>query len=171
MLVKEDQEWKAKHWRICCSGYIINLVVQAFLFANMINIEELESYDNKKQQGDTRDKEAKRIKFRLMGPLGQMHNIVIHIRGSTAWITEFLKLASRMILLDNCTRWNSWYLMLVITLELWPAIEKYCQNHESELEDDKLTLEDWRQLCTIKGFLEPFQSGTLYTKGDCATID
>jgi hypothetical protein len=84
MLVKEDREWKAKHWRIHCSGYIINLTVQAFLFADVINIEELELYDDEEQQGDTRDEEAKRIKFRLMGPLGQMHNIVIHIRGSTA---------------------------------------------------------------------------------------
>jgi len=70
MLVEEDQEWKAKHWRIRCSGHIINLAVQAFLFANVINIEELESYDDEEQQGDIRDKEAKRIKFRLMGPLG-----------------------------------------------------------------------------------------------------
>jgi hypothetical protein len=171
MLVKEDREWKAKHWRIRCSGHIINLAVQAFLFANVINIEELESYDDKEQQGDTGDEEAKKIKFRLMGPLGQMHNIVIHIRGSTARIAEFLELASRMIPLDNRTRWNGWYLMLVVALELRPAIEKYCQNHESELEDDELTPEDWRRLRTIKDFLEPFQSGTLYTEGDCAAID
>jgi hypothetical protein len=154
--MKEDREWKAKHWRICCSSHIINLAVQAFLFANVINIEELESYDDKEQQGDTGDKEAKKIKFRLMGPLGQMHNIVIHIRGSTARIAEFLELASRMIPLDNRTRWNSWYLMLVVALELWPAIEKYCQNHKSELKDNELTPEDWRRLRTIKDFLEPF---------------
>ena len=103
--------------------------------------------------------------------LGQMHNIVIHICGSTAWIAEFLKLVSRMISLDNCTRWNSWDLMLAVALELWLAIEKYCQNYKSELEDDELTLEDWRQLCIIKDFLEPFQSATLYTEGDCAAID
>jgi hypothetical protein len=108
----------------------------------VINIEELELYNNEEQQGDTRDKEAKRIKFCLMGPLGQMYNIVIHICSSTAQIAEFLKLASRMILLDNRTRWNSWDLMLAVALELWPAIEKYCQNHKLELEDDKLTLED-----------------------------
>jgi hypothetical protein len=137
----------------------------------VINIEELELYNNKEQQRDTRDKEAKRIKFCLIEPLGQMYNIVIYICSSTAQIAEFLKLASRMILLDNCTRWNSWDLMLAIALELQPAIEKYCQNYKSELEDDKLTPEDWRQLCTIKDFLEPFQLATLYTKGDCAAID
>ncbi len=61
--------------------------------------------------------------------------------------------------------------MLTIALELWPAIEKYCQNYESELQDDELTLEDWRRLRAIQDFLEPFQIATLYTKGDCATID
>ena len=85
-----------------------------------------------------------------------MHNIVIYIRSSTARIAKFLELASRMIPLNNRTRWNSWDLMLAVALELWLAIEKYCQNHESELEDDELTLEDWRQLRTIKDFLEPF---------------
>jgi len=36
----------------------------------VVELEELESYDDEEQQGDIRDKEAKRIKFRLMGPLG-----------------------------------------------------------------------------------------------------
>jgi hypothetical protein len=71
-----------------------------------------------------------------------MHNIVIYIRSLTAWIAEFLELASKIILLDNRTRWNSWDLMLIIALELWLAIEKYCQNYESELEDNKLTPKD-----------------------------
>jgi hypothetical protein len=171
MFREEDRKWKAKHWRIRCSGHIINLAVQAFLFTNVINIDELESYDEKEQQGETGDEKAQRTKFRLIGPLSQMHNIVIHIRGSTARIAEFLELARRIIPLDNRTRWNSWYLMLVIALELRPAVEKYCQNHESELEDDELTPEDWRRLRTIKDFLEPFQSATLYTEGDCAAID
>jgi hypothetical protein len=73
----------------------------------VINIEELKSYDNEEQQGDTGDKEAKRIKFCLIGPLSQMYNIVIHIRGSTAQIAKFLELVSRMIPLNNRTRWNS----------------------------------------------------------------
>ena len=76
-----------------------------------------------------------------------------------------------MIPLDNRTRCNSQYLMLVVALELWLAIKKYCQSYELELEDNELTLEDQRQLRTIKDFLEPFQLATLYTKGDLATID
>jgi hypothetical protein len=50
----------------------------------VINIEELKSYNNKEQQGDTKDKKAKKIKFRLIRLLSQMHNIVIYICGLTA---------------------------------------------------------------------------------------
>ena len=73
----------------------------------MISIEELKSYDNKEQQGDTGDNEAKRTKFCLIGLLSQIHNIVIYIRGLTARITKFLELTKRLIPLDNRTRWNS----------------------------------------------------------------
>jgi hypothetical protein len=43
---EQEIEWNAEHWRIRCSGHIINLAVQAFLFANFVEVEELESYDD-----------------------------------------------------------------------------------------------------------------------------
>jgi hypothetical protein len=46
--------------------------------------------------------------------------------------------------------------MLVIALELRPAVEKYFQNYESDLKDDELSNTDWRRLRTITEFLEPF---------------
>jgi hypothetical protein len=156
MLRTENREWKAKHWRIRCSGHIINLAVQAFLFANVIEMDELESYDDKERQGDIGDEEARRTRFRLMGPLGKIHNIVVYIRGSTTRATEFVELAGRLIPLDNRTRWNSWFLMLLVALDRRGAIERYCQCHEDDLEDDELTPEDWRRLRTINDFLEPF---------------
>ena len=45
-----------------------------------------------------------RAQFRLMGPLGQAHNIVVHIRGLARRIEEFRILANRLILIDNRTR-------------------------------------------------------------------
>jgi hypothetical protein len=76
--VKEDQSWDAKHWRIRYSGYIINLAIQAFLFSNVIEVEELESYDDEDEKGEG-DEKARRVKFRLIGPLGKLYNIVIYI--------------------------------------------------------------------------------------------
>ena len=61
--------------------------------------------------------------------------------------------------------------MLVIALELRLAVKKYFQNHKLNLEDNKLSNTDWRQLCTIIEFLELFSQATLYTKGDSAAID
>ena len=31
---EQEIEWNVEHWWIRCSGHIINLAVQAFLFAN-----------------------------------------------------------------------------------------------------------------------------------------
>jgi hypothetical protein len=55
--------------------------------------------------------------------------------------------------------------MLRILLDLRPAVEKYYQNHEEELEEDILTSKDWKKLRTIKEFLEPFSRATLATEG------
>jgi hypothetical protein len=61
--------------------------------------------------------------------------------------------------------------MLTVALTLRSAVDEYCQNYESDLEDDELTPEDWRRLRTIEEFLEPFHDATLYAEGDCAAID
>ena len=58
----EDQKWKAKYWQICCSSYIINLAIQAFLFTNVVNIEELELYKDKDIKGE-RNEEIRKVKF------------------------------------------------------------------------------------------------------------
>ena len=76
-----------------------------------------------------------------------------------------------MIPLDNRIRWNSWYEMLIVLLNLRPEIEKYCLNHEDELEEDILSPKDWKKLCTIKDFLGPFSRATLFTEGDSTSID
>jgi hypothetical protein len=86
------------------------------LFTNVIDLNKLKSYDLKDKDGELTDKEAKRAWFRLLGPLGQGHNIVVYIRGSSAYIKHFRTLARRMILMDNRTRWNSWHNMLLILL-------------------------------------------------------
>ena len=78
MLVKEDRSWAAERWRICCSSYIINLAVQAFLFANVVSIEELESYEDEDIRGEG-DEETRKVKFRLIGLLGKIYNIVVYI--------------------------------------------------------------------------------------------
>jgi hypothetical protein len=168
---KLSKEWLADDWRIRCIGHIINLVVQAFLFANVIDLDELESYDLEDEDGELTDEEARRARFRLLGPLGQGHNIVVHIRGSSARTEHFRTLAGRMIPMDNRTRWNSWYNMLLILLQLKGKVEEYCEKYKTELEEDLLSREDWKKLSMIKDFLAPFSRATLATEGDSVSID
>jgi hypothetical protein len=70
----------------------------------VINIKELELYDDEDKNRGPIDKEARKIKFRLLGPLGQAHNIIVHIRGSPGQIEEFIMYAKRMVPMDNRTR-------------------------------------------------------------------
>jgi hypothetical protein len=163
--------WKANHWRIRCIGHIINLTVQAFLFTNVIQMEELESYDSDEKDETLENSEEMRAKFRLLGPLGKAHNIVAHIRKSPKRIMIFKKLARRMIPMDNRTRWNSWYEMLKVLFDLRSAVEQYYAEFENELEEDILSFLEWKKLRTIVDFLYYFHRATLSTEGDHKSID
>ena len=165
--IKEKIEWNVAYRRIRCIGHIINLAVQAFLFQNLIEIDELESYDYQEEN----TQQEQRARFQRMGPLGKLHNIVVHIQGSTSRTKEFKGYAHRMIPLDNRTRWNSWYQMLVVAIDHSGSIDTYTKNHLLDLETEYLSLQDWNRLRTIKTFLQPFHRATLETQGDNATID
>ena len=99
----------------------------------MINIKELKSYDLEDKDRKLTDKEAKRARFRLLGPLGKGHNIVVYIGGSPARTDVFRKLAGRLIPMDNRTRWNSWYEMLLVLLLLKGKVKDYCEKYKSKL--------------------------------------
>jgi hypothetical protein len=64
---------------------------------------------------------------------------VVYIRSSPGRTEEWKELAGRMILMDNRTRWNSWFTMLKVLLKLEPYVTKYCINHGDKLKEDILT--------------------------------
>jgi len=61
--------------------------------------------------------------------------------------------------------------MLVVLLNLKPAVEKYCLDYKDKLEDDILSYQEWKKLYIIKDFLYLFSWATLSTKGDSKSID
>jgi hypothetical protein len=73
----------------------------------MINLNELESYDLKNEDGKFINKKIKRTRFKLLKSFSQKYNIVIHIRGLNARTEYFKTLIKRMIPIDNRTKWNS----------------------------------------------------------------
>jgi hypothetical protein len=144
-------------------GHIINLAVQAFLFQNDIDIETLKSYDEIETRGEevTRKEEIAH-KFRLLSPLGKLHNIVIHSH-DTANIDKFKALAGRLVPLDNRTRWNSWYMCLVIALDVDTTVDTFTKNHWQKLHKDFVNPQEWKRLYKIKDFLYLFYRATLNT--------
>jgi len=77
------------------------------LFIDLVDIAKLESYDKVEADRELIDKEAKKARFRFLGPLSKVHNIVVYIRGLGSRVDYFRKLAGRIILIDNYIRWNS----------------------------------------------------------------
>jgi len=169
LLKEEDIEWNSKYRRVRCTGHIINLAVQAFLFHDLIEIEQLESYD--RLEGERIMDEDSQAAFRLLGPLGKLHNIIVYIRSSASRTKHFQDLAGRMIPLDNRTGWNNWYQMLVVADQKAGAIDTYTKDYSAVLQPDYLSSIDWERLRTIKDFLQPFHRATLETEGDRATLD
>ena len=54
--------------RIYYISYIINLIIQAFLFAKVIDIKELKSYDLEDKNRELTNKEARKARFKLLRP-------------------------------------------------------------------------------------------------------
>ena len=106
-----------------------------------------------------------------MGPLGKLHNIVVHTRSSTQRTKEFVTLALRRIPFNNRTRWNSWYLMIDVALAYEAVVDSYAKAHLNELREDFLMPGDWQRLRTIIEFLRPFHRATLATEGRNSTLD
>jgi hypothetical protein len=106
----EDLEWEAEEWRTRCMGHIINLAVQAFLFRNdkdieIFNEDTLKLYNEIEIRGETFLSETIATKFRLLGPLGKLHNIITYSRSTTALQLGFKELTNgRLVPLNNHTR-------------------------------------------------------------------
>ena len=74
--------------------------------------------------------------------------------------------------MDNDTRWNSWYNMILVALKLKDAIAKYQEDFVGEFDEaDLLNAADWKALENIRDFLQPFERVIKETEGDKATLD
>ena len=115
---------------------------------------------------------ASKFTYREIGPLGKVYNVVVHIRSSNARYNGFVATALRALPMDNDTRWNSWYDMILVALKLKDAITNFQEQFVEEFdEEDILNAADWRALENIRDFLQPFQRVTKETEGDKATLD
>jgi hypothetical protein len=74
-------------------------------------------------------------------------------------------MAGKSLPLDNVTRWNSWYMLLKIALEVSGLIYVYLEKWINDLADDYLERSNWETLKEITAFLGPFYCAILDTEG------
>jgi len=159
--------YEAVHHRIRCQGHVINLAVKSFLFVtDKENIEQ----DNATNVYEVTLKEIE--EWRKKGPLGKLHNFVVWIAGSTQRLHNFLELTNQRIPRDNTTRWNSWFMMLQMAWNLRELIDEFITLYgTTQLEDDRLSGEEWATISTIKDFLEKLSMSTKACESKQSTLD
>ena len=86
-IAPEVPDFDAVERRIRCNGHIINLAVQAFFFTKGKEaVEAATEYTERLAQDERsgkKDKSETTAEWRKMGALGQLHNLIVHIRSST----------------------------------------------------------------------------------------
>ncbi|KAG7414961.1 putative AC transposase [Fusarium oxysporum f. sp. raphani] len=178
--------------RTRCAGHIINLSLQAFLFATSEDalqaaIEQAQDEANDVTVSDAlhdriqsntcqkshgrRNKRNDTAGWRSIGPMGKLHNIAVFIRNSTVRNDAWDDIAGKALGIDNITRWNSWFKLLDAAISQEGPLSIFLNQYHEELEDDILTHDDWQVLKMTHEFLQPFYQATLEQQMEWASID
>jgi hypothetical protein len=174
--------------RLRCSGHIYNLVCKAILYGvdgdclndasqasaselTMTSVSSFEAVIN----GGSSD-EAKLTAWRKKGPVGKLHNTVVHIKSSSSRRLLFESKQRQSdgdseesdavkiyrVVVDGGIRWNSTYLMIERAMKLKDAIHLYQDDHHSACDSaDYLTSEDWYQLADLQELLKPIYDASM----------
>ena len=78
----------------------------------------------------------------------------MHIWSFNAYYNYFVAIALWAVPIDNKTRWNSWYKIILVALELRVAIGKYQKEYINKFnKEDILNTTNWKALESIRDFL------------------
>ncbi|KAG7001541.1 putative AC transposase [Fusarium oxysporum f. sp. conglutinans] len=154
--------------RLRCSGHIMNLIVQAFLFrskAKKIQEDEREGIDeayerlcrlSEREEGGIITKAQATEEWREFSVLGKLHNLCISSRSSTSIYNDFKAEIGRALPRDNDTRWNSWFRLIDVAIENRAKFMDWIQENHAKIEKDALDHNDWNELGDIHAFLQVF---------------
>jgi hypothetical protein len=104
---------------------VINLVVQAFLFVRdkrAVKQAIVTADYNEDVQVEDEIVNKSKDSWIKVGALHKLHIIIILIRSSELLYQEFLEQTGQSIPLNNNTKWNSWYIMMDVSLTIKPYI-------------------------------------------------
>ena len=177
LLANGLEDWDPVERRLRCFGHIINLPVQAFLFAkskaavdyattlSQAHFQDTDSYNAALSQNDAT---AGWIRAE---PLQKLLTFVDTIRASDRLYNAFKDhCGGKTVHKPNDTRWNSHLDCFEDALALDSQYNEFIRNNE-ELEHLELTLTDWRLVRETCDFLRPFKEAVLRCEGDYVTLD
>lgn len=181
-----------KKQRLRCAGHITNLICKAILYG--VDIDCIEDVPADRVDDDdaaakeaeelelerslqSKDEQARLQAWRKKGPIGKLHNLVIHIRNSPARRIFFeskqresLNDSNKIyrIVLNGGIRWNSSCDMIERALKLRDALhlyqDHYCNVPAKEgplVAEDCLISEDWLELTDLLHLLKPLKRMSL----------
>lgn len=175
--------------RLRCSGHIINLVANAILYGTdtdcVLDADLMQSDhqdDGELQDSATvtafaaalcnQDPAARLAAWRSKGPVGKLHNIVVHVKSGAARRRYFenkqreLDTTIYRVVIDGGIRWNSACDMIERALKVKDALQLYQEHFRDEVADrldsrDCLSAEDWQELTELLQLLKPLQQMSL----------
>ena len=197
-ILQTDLTVTPKKQRIRCVCHVINLVTKSILYGTDIDCindvlrhaehsDDTDLYDDqvsKFEEALRSTDEVVRLKaWRKKGPVGKLHNIIIHARDGPARRQFFMSKqkealgdAERLyqLVINGGIRWNSTCDMIKRALKLKDAIDLYTMHFrddaKSPLIDDELTSDDWHELTAIYSLLAPLKETSLFLQSsgkDC----
>lgn len=193
-----------KRQRLRCAAHIINLVCKAILYGVDVDCiddalrDEEADEDDSKDEGEAELQDSKGVTeferiqqtadeldklkaWRKRGPLGKLHNLIVHARCSPKR-REFFKRKQKDVnpdtrvfelVLNGGIRWNSDHDMIERAFKVKDALELY-QAHFRAVDDkplhpdDCLTPDDWTELKELCDLLSPIKeaSRVVQSNGD-----
>jgi hypothetical protein len=160
--------------RLRCSGHIMNLIVQAFLFrskARSIQEDEQEAIDEayeqlwpKEEQGARMTKAQATEEWREFRVLKKLHNLCMYTRSSTSVYNDFKAKIGRALPRDNETRWNSWFRLIDVAMGKRAELMDWIQENHAKVEKDALDHNNWRELGRSTHSCK-YSTGSSFAKG------
>ena len=189
-LLSKEIDFKPEQSRLRCAGHIINLVTKAILYGTDVDcVDEVLSASNdslfdsgvSKFEAALRSQDPAEVlkAWRRKGPVGKLHNLVLHVRSSPLRRSFFERKqkeadaeAPRLyqLVVNGGIRWNSTCDMIERAIKLRDALDLYQQafkdNAEESVAQDALTNNDWQELVELLALLKPLKQTSLFVQGN-----
>lgn len=174
LLANKGIHWPAATNRLRCLGHVLNLAVQAFLFARDPEAVEYASQLSDQTQQPLDEALGALSQSAANGwsttlPLQKLREFTVCLRNMKRY-NEFKALAGRVITMPNETRWSSWTTMIEDALSLRAKVNEFISERE-DLFHLEFHRDEWRMLEDTYQFLQPFKEACKACEGDTVTLD